>query len=186
MPIPQVTLFPDVAEAARLGGNGSMVGSPEHAAEGTLQELRDMLERLKGDVAEVAARRARAVSQTVATGVEGLQGEIRKAPGTAVVVAVLAGVLIAVAVTSGRPTEPAWRTTARRYGTAMREDLDALLAKSSRVGSEARDAASGLVPTVERLVQSLSQMDVSSQLSPALEKGSSLLRNIWQSVVGAK
>lgn len=182
----QPKLFP-AADAAGFGGNDPALAESQHRDDDMVQvlsELRTTLAKLRSDVAAVAERRAAAVATSVADGAEQLRGEIRKAPGIAIAVAALAGILIAVAVTSGRPQEPAWRQTARRYRSAMSDDVDALMAQASRVGGGVRDATSGLMPSIERLAQKLSEMDLNNQLAPALEKGSTLLRSAWQTLTG--
>ena len=185
MTMPAAQLF-SVTDAAGFGGNDAKAnGSHSQDDEmASLTELRAALGKLQSEVATMAERRAAEVAASVTDGAEQLRGEIRKSPGIAIAVAAMAGILIAVAVTSGRPAEPAWRQTARRYRTAMSDDVDALLAQASRVGGGARDAASGLMPSVERLVQKFSEMDVNNQLAPALEKGSTLLRSAWQTLTG--
>ena len=188
MTTPLANLFPVVDAAGFAGNDTETAGSPHHDDEMalTLAELRQTLVKLQSDVANLAERRAAAVARGVADGSAFLQGEIRKAPGIAIAVAALAGVLVAVAVTSGRPAEPAWRQAARRYQSAVSDDMDALLARANRVGGGVREAASGLMPSVERLVQKFSEMDVNSQLAPALEQGSTVLRSAWQALTGSR
>ena len=185
MTTPQPKLFPTMA--AGFGGNEPMSRdgqTDETEMQRVLAELRITLDRLKYDVAIVAERNALAVSRSVSDGAEQLRGEIRKAPGIALAAAAVAGVLIAIAVTSGRPAEPAWRQTARRFQSGMREDMDALMTRARHVADDAKVSTSGILPSVERLAQTLSQMDVNSTLGPAVEKGSTLLRTAWQSLTG--
>ena len=156
----------------------------EAAHSNTLTELRATLERLTHDVALVAERRAAAAAKCVADGADGLRSGIRQAPVTSLAVAVVAGALLAVVLTTGRSAEPAWRQSARRYGSAMRDEMDAMMVGARRAADDARASTAGIMPSVERLAQTLAQMDVSSTLAPAVEKGSAILRSMWAAATG--
>ena len=185
MTTPLAKLFP-VADVAGFGGGQDAVAPHEQHEDElahTLAELRASLEKLKADVSSEAQRRAAAAAVVISDGADQLRGEIRKSPGIALAVAVVAGALVGVAVTRGRPVEPAWQQTARRYRSAMNDDVESLFARADKARSGLRDAASSLMPTIERLAQKLSEMD-GTQIAPALEKGSSLLRSAWQTLSG--
>ena len=182
----QPKLFPTVT-AAGYGDNDPSSSRSDVTDEhqmGVLAELRTTLDGLKRDVAIVAERRAADLSRGVADGAETLRTEIRKAPGISLTVATLAGALLAVALTSGRPSEPAWRHTARRYQSVAQDEMDRLLSRARHVANDARGSAAGIYPTVERLADRLSQMDIGGTLAPAIEKGSNLLRTAWLSLTG--
>ena len=186
MTMPLAKLFP-TTDAAGFGGNdpGTGIGpAKDDELDGVLAELRASLDKLKIEVAAVAERHGEAVSKGVSAGAEQLRTEIRKAPGLALAVAAVTGVVVAIALTSTRPVEPEWRQTARRYQSGIRDDLDAIMTRARQAADDARASTSGLIPSVERLAQTLSQMDVNSTLAPAIEKGSTLLRSAWLSLTG--
>ena len=58
------------------------------------------------------------------------------------------------------------------------------LGRARNAAEDAKGTASGIMPSVERLVKTLSEMDVNSSLAPAIEKGSTLMRSAWQSLTG--
>ena len=182
----QPKLFPTVT-AAGYGGNDPSSARAELSEDdqmGVLAELRTKLDGLKRDVAVAAEYRAAALLQGVAEGADDLRREIRRAPGISLAVATLAGVLLAVALTSGRQPEQSWRQTARRYQSAAQDEMDRLLSRARHVADDARGSAAGIYPSVERLADRLSQMDIGGTLAPAIEKGSSLLRTAWLSLTG--
>ena len=182
MTLPQSLLFP---AAGNLGANGTVAGQGQ-AAESDLNlelsEVREILAKLKNDIAGIAERRAAAVTSGISYGAEQVRTEIRKAPVAAIAVAAIAGVLFGAALASRRPQEPMWRETARRYQNVVRDDVDALVARARSVAHEAQGASSRIMPSVERLAQTLSQMDVNGALSPAIEKGTTLLKSWWYSM----
>jgi ElaB/YqjD/DUF883 family membrane-anchored ribosome-binding protein len=189
MTTPQPKLFPSATGATPASNDTSGAydahGS-DHEFTGTLSELRASLDKLKADVTSVAERRASAIAKSVTKSADQLAVEIRKAPGTSIAIATLAGVLLAVVITSGRPAEPTWRRTARAYQDQARGELDALMARARHVADDARGTASGIMPSVERLVKNFSEMDVNSTLAPAIEKGSTMMRTAWQAMTGSR
>ena len=154
-------------------------------AQALLNDLRSQYESLRNDVSAAVAKRAEQASELAGQGADTLRTQIRSAPVASIAAAVLAGGVLAVLLVPRRP-EPTWRDTAVRYGNSLRDVDVAELANSLRRSADntltsARDQAAGFMPSVERLAQSLSTVD-SSTFSPAIEKGTELLRSVWGKV----
>lgn len=194
----QPKLFANAGTLDEAGNVAAMashadVGSPgagDQENQAILDELRAQYESLREEVAATVSKRAQQAAQLAQDGAGELRSQIRSAPGTSLALALIAGGLVAVLITSRR-TEPAWteriqdsaRDAANRYQTAFRNaDFNDLAGQVRRAAESsyagARDQAAGMVPTIERLAHSLSTMD-SSSFSPAIEKGTSWLKAVW-------
>lgn len=168
----------------------SAPGGDEAGALALLDDLRAQYETLRHDVAAAVAHRAEQASQLAAEGADGLRSQIRSAPVVSLAIAAAAGGLIAVLLTK-RTRELTWQEKATSYGSSLRDVDMKQLAERLRRSADAtyetaREQASGIMPSVERLAQSLSTMDTSA-FTPAIEKGTSLFKSAWNSIVpGAK
>ena len=180
MTTPQPILFPVAASGNQAESRTKL--PIEDDTNGALEEIRATIEKLKDDVSTMAERRAMAVSNALSDGAEHLSGEIRKAPGAALVIAAIAGILVGIAVTRARPAPLTWHERALRLPAGIGEDWNSMTGRARGLVDDARSSAAGLLPSVERLAQTLSQMDVNSTLAPALEKGTTLLKTAWQSL----
>lgn len=164
----------------------SMKTIEDHDAQAVLDDLRKQYETLRGEVASAVSLRAEQASKLAAEGADGLRSQIRSQPVASLAIAAVAGGLIAVLLTQ-TVREPTWQEKASRYGSSLRDiDLgniaERLRNSADAAYSSAREQASGIMPSVERLAQSLSAMDTTT-FQPAIEKGTSLFKSLWNSVV---
>jgi len=131
------------------------------------------------------ARGATQVNEGINEGADQLATAIRKSPGLALGLAVIAGALVAVAVTQQRRPRSMVEKAGDSYRRAMSElDGAKLLARLEQTAASARDRASGLVPTIENLAQSLSRMEPGA-MQPIVDKGTAWARSLWD-VIGAR
>jgi len=155
-----------------------------------LEDLRVQFESLRRDVAATVAHRAEQAAQVAADGAEGLRTQIRAAPVVSLAVAAVVGGLIAVLLTQ-RSREPGWLERAASYRPSLpdiglKDAADRMRRSADATYESVREQASGIMPSVERLAQTLSTMDASA-FTPAIEKGTSLFKSIWGSFApGAK
>ncbi|MEQ1696344.1 MAG: hypothetical protein ABL901_10945 [Hyphomicrobiaceae bacterium] len=180
-------------DASAMAAGTGVGGHDDQAA---LDELRAQYEQLRGEVAAVVAKRTHQAAQLAQAGTDGLRSQIRSAPGTSLALAVIAGGLIAVLVTNRR-AERTWservqdtaRDAANRTQSAFHNadinDLASRLRRSAESSfAQTREQAAGVIPGLERLAQSLSTMD-SSTFTPAIEKGTSWLKALWDKLPSA-
>ena len=190
----QPKLFPSGAndDFAKSSGDSAPsvfstdVEKPMDDAERILADLRAEFEHLSSQVSSALRHQAELVSRGVTFGADRVADEIRREPVIAIGLATLFGVLVGFVVTHSASGEPTWQDTANRYQNEMKRELDTLLAKAQAVSREAQNSASGFMPTVERLVQNLSQMDVGSSIGPSLDKGASLFKSVWNSMIAPR
>jgi ElaB/YqjD/DUF883 family membrane-anchored ribosome-binding protein len=175
-----------------MSSTGSTTGTDEQAI---LDDLRAQYDKLRDEVTAVISERTEQAARLARDGADGLRSQIRSAPGTSIALAVLAGGLIGVLLTSrreltwGETAQNSVRDTAHRYQAALRNvDINDLAERLRRSAdstlSSTRDQASGIIPGLERLAQSLSTMD-SSSFTPAIEKGTSWLKSVWDKLPAA-
>ena len=185
----QVKLFSGDAQHDNTEPSTSALASTVPASQddqAVLAELRAQYEKLRNEVGTIVAERSEQAAQLAQDGADELRSYIRSAPGTSIALAALAGGLVAVIATSRR-ADPTWqdsaRNTAHLYQAALRntdinELADRLRQTAESSLASTRDQAAGIMPGLERLAQTLSTMD-SSTFAPAIEKGTSWLRSVW-------
>ena len=180
----QVKLFTGDAEPSMSAVASS--GTAGHDDQAVLDDLRAQYEKLSNEVAAIVSERSGQAAQLAQDGADELRSHIRSAPGTSIALAAFAGGLVAV-IAASRRADPTWqdsaRNTAHRYQAALRnadinELADRLRQTAESSLASTRNQAAGIMPGLERLAQSLSSMD-SSTFGPAIEKGSSWLKAVW-------
>jgi hypothetical protein len=154
-------------------------------AQSLLDDLNAQLVSLRTEIQSLAAQGANQVASIAHDGADGLRDQIRKAPVLSLGLALVAGSLIAIAVTA-RPATPAtWRDRIEPYRAQLPDiDVNTLMSRARQAAHQTGEAASSIVPGVERLAQAIASMDATT-LQPAIERGSDWVRSIWGSVSGA-
>jgi hypothetical protein len=156
----------------------------------TLVELRAIVDEVKQTLATAIQERARNVERGVDKGADYLRGEIRRAPGMALGIAVIAGALVALAISQPRRPQSLFERYGEPYRRAYNDiDLAGVRARVEKTAASVGERASGLIPSIDQLAQSLARMEPAS-IRPILDTGKTLVRDLWEMmsnrVTGAK
>ncbi len=156
-------------------------------------ELAEVVAQLQAVVADRAGRAAAAAAQGTERALEGLRDGVRSNPMLAVGIAVVIGAAIAVVfVPRGmltgrspvvRPGDWSLENLSNRASTTQAE-----IERLARSAYAQVPRASSLLPSFERMIDSLASLDSNGSLAPAIQKGvhwlSSLRANLASAVMG--
>lgn len=164
---------------SRISSLGPQTSGRDPAHSATLADLRSKVDELKHTLATAIETGAKQVERRVDEGAEQLRGEIRRAPGLALTIAVVAGALVAIAITQRHQPQSRVERYAEPYRRAFADlDIADLRARAHRAASSAGERLNGLIPTIDQLAQSLARMEPAS-IQPMLDTGKTWVRDLW-------
>ncbi len=148
----------------------------------TLAALRQQFDGLAQTVASVATDRAAKAAATAESALESVESSIKSAPVTALVLAVAAGAVLAVAVTSRRRDGTSYERLARYVPSQVRAfDSEAYAHRAAQMADVARQAlpsSTGIMTYVERLANSLSNSDGARTVEGVVRQASEWARGL--------
>jgi len=160
-------------------GASRVMPEPERAAQ--IAELRKDLASLVAEVAQVVEARAMqakdATVEAVDTGLGATRECIRSYPVASIATATVIGAALATLLVPSRPQRSGVARLRAWAPDITRADLREMAGELQRTASRNLNGSS-LLPTFERVVDSVSSIDPKTTLTPALEKAGSWLSSL--------